>query len=121
MTTSNSPRGTCPGKPEGELRRSCPVEVRSFDARRRLGNVSEDQAGELLRLGLCCEKLTISGKRLYLRFMGPEEDMPKYASNASLITVRHVQGLRSIRSGRGDDYYEHRFPDSVTITDRKRR
>ena len=119
MTTSNFPRGTGPGKPEGELRRR-PVQVRSFDATRHVGNVSEGEAVELLRLHLCCEKLSLTGKRLYLRLLIHEEDLPKRSSIASLITVRHVQGPRTIRSERGADCYEHRFPGSATSSDRMR-
>jgi hypothetical protein len=121
MSPSNSPRATGPGKPEGELRRGRTVQLRSFDAKLHLADISEEQAAELLRRGLCSEKRTVSGRCLYLRLLIREEDLPKQSSIASLITVRHVQGPQTIRSERGADYYEHRFPDSVTITDRKPR
>lgn len=121
MTPPNSPRATGRGKPEGELRRDRPVQLRSFDGRLHLSDISEEQAAELLQRCLSVEKRSASGKRLYLRLLMRVEDLPKQASIASLITVRHVRGAQTARSERGANYYEHRFPDSVTITDRTRR
>ncbi len=121
MTASNRPRGICPGKPEGELRRDRSVQVRSFDAKRCLAYISDQRAAELVGLHLCSEKCSVSGKRLYLRLLIRDEDMPKQASIASLITVRHVQGPRTIQSQRGANYYEHRFPDLTTTSDRTRK
>jgi hypothetical protein len=97
------------------------VQVRSFDARRLIGEVSEAEADELVRLGLCIEKLTTGGRRQYLRLVVPVDELPVRPSSASLITTRHVQGQRIPGADYGPDYYEHRYPDSVAITDRSRR
>jgi hypothetical protein len=121
MTASNSPRATGRGKPEGEPRRDRRVQLRSIDAKLHLADISEEQAAELLRRHLCSDVRTASGKRLYLRLLISEEDLPRQPSIASLITVRHVQGPPTIQSDRGADYYEHCFPESVTIADRMRR
>jgi hypothetical protein len=67
------------------------------------------------------EKLTRSGKRDHLRLIIPEDELPLQASIASLVTVRHLQGQRNIKSERGVDFYEHRYPDSVGNTDRRMR
>ena len=121
MSTPFSPRANGRGKPEGEPCLDGPVQVRSLDARRRMGEVSQSQASELVRRSLCIAKRSASGKLQYLRLLIPEEELPVRSSIASLITVRHVQGQRSPGLRRGDDYYEHRYPDSVAITDRTRR
>ena len=120
MSSSNSPRAIGRGKPEGEPRLELPVQVRSLDARRRLGQVSETVADELVRQCFCTEKRSACGGRQYLRLLVPENELPAGSSIASLITTRHVQGQRTPGSERGVDYYEHRFPDSVAITDRTR-
>jgi len=121
MNSSYPPRGNGRGKPEGEphLRRS--VQVRSFDAQGRFGEVSEALADELVRRHLCIEKLTAGGRRQYLRLVVPEDELPVRQSIASLLTTRHVQGQRIPGADHGPDYYEHRYPDSVAITDRSRR
>jgi hypothetical protein len=120
MTSSNSPRATGRGKPEGELRRDRPVQLRSLDGNLHLADVSEDQAAELLQRHLCLEKRTAGGRLLYLRLIC-EQDLPKKASTASLNTVRHVTGPQTLASERGSDFYEHRFPPSVVDADRIRR
>lgn len=107
MTSDHAPRAKGRGKPEGEPRL---VDVRSLDARRRLGEVSEADADELVRRCLCTEKLTVSGRRQYLRLLVPENDLPVERSKASLITTKHVQGQPTPGSQCGVDYYEHRFP-----------
>jgi hypothetical protein len=53
MNSSYSPRAKGRGKPEGEPRLEHLVQVRSLDARRRLGEVSETVADELVRGDLC--------------------------------------------------------------------
>jgi hypothetical protein len=58
------------------------------------------------------------GKREYLRLLIPEDELPIGSSIASLITIRHVRGQRIRGSVYGPNYYEHRFPDSVMVTDR---
>jgi hypothetical protein len=121
MTAPNSPRGIGRGKPEGELRPERRVPVRSLDAKRHLGNVSEEEADELILRSLCTEKRAASGRRLYLRLLRPYDELPLLGSIKSLITVRHVQGPQTVRAERGVNYYEHRYPDSVAITDRMRR
>lgn len=92
MNGSQSPRAEGRGKPEGDLCRERVVQVRSVDARRRVGEVSESQADELVRRYFCSEKLSANGKREYLRLLIPEDALPVQSSIASLITVRHVQG-----------------------------
>jgi len=121
MNDCPSPRAKGRGKPEGDLRPERIVQVRSLDARRRLGEVSEDLADELVRRCFCTEKLTAGGRRQYLRLLIPEAELPAKSSIASLITTRHVQGQGNRKSDRGVDYYEHRYPDSVAITDRTHR
>jgi len=115
---SNPPRGNGRGKPEGELRPERRVPVRSIDAKRLLGNVSEEEADELVLRSLCTEKRAAGGKLLYLRLLRPDDELPLRRSIRSLKTVRHVQGPQTLQSGRGADYYEHRYPDSVAVTDR---
>jgi hypothetical protein len=121
MSTPDSPRAKGRGKPEGELRLDRLVQVRSLDARRLLGEVSERDADELVRRSLCTEKVTATGRRKYLRLLISEDALPAQSSIASLYTVRHVQGQRTLGLERGVDYFEHRYPDSVMITDRTRR
>ena len=121
MNYSQSPRAEGRGKPEVDLCREGVVQIRSVDARRRLGEVSETLANELVRRCLCAEKLTVSGRRQYLRLLVPEDELPAQRSIASLVTTRHVQGQRIPGSEHGVDYHEHRYPDSVAITDGKRR
>jgi hypothetical protein len=121
MNRHDSLRAKGRGKPEGEPRLERLVQVRSLDAQRRLGEVSETVADELVRRHLCTEKLTRSGRRQYLRLLIPEDDLPVGSSTASLITTRHVQGQRTPGLECGIDYYEHRYPDSVVVTDRTRR
>jgi hypothetical protein len=121
MNTSHSPRPKGRGRLEGEPRPEHLVQVRSLDTQRLLGKVSETQADELVRRSLCSEKLTATGRRQYLRLLVPEDELPAYASIASRVTVRHVQGQRTPGSERGVDYWEHRDPESGTITDRTRR
>jgi hypothetical protein len=121
MNDSYSPRAKGRGRPEGEPRPEHLVQVRSLDALRRLGEVSEADADELVRRHLCTEKLTVSGRRQYLRLLIPEDELPAGSSIASLITIRHLQGQRTPGSEWGVDYYEHRHSGSVAITDRTRR
>lgn len=97
------------------------MQVRSLDAQRRLGKVLEADADELVRRNLCTEKLAVNGRRQYLRLLVPEDELPRRGSIASLITVRHVQGQRNAGSERGVDYYEHRYPESVAVVDRRLR
>jgi hypothetical protein len=101
MTAPNSPRGIGRGKPEGELRPERRVPVRSLDAKRHLGNVSEEEADELILRSLCTEKRAASGRRLYLRLLRPYDELPLLGSIKSLITVRHVQGPQTVRAERG--------------------
>jgi hypothetical protein len=121
MNSSYSPRANGRGKPEGELRLEHLVQVRSLDAGRRLGEVPESLADELVRQHLCTEKLAVNGRRQYLRLLVPDGELPAESSIASLITTRHVRGQRTAGSEHGVDYYEHRYPDSVAITDRTSR
>jgi hypothetical protein len=121
MNKNDSPRAKSRGKPERELRPEHLVQVRSLDARRRLGEVSNAVAEELVRRRLCTEKFSGSGKRQYLRLLVSEDELPVEKSKASLMTTRHVQGQGPPGSEHGVDYYEHRFPGSVAIIDRVRR
>ena len=91
MNDCPSPQAVGRGKPEGDLRPERVVQIRSLDARRRLGEVSEGLADELVQRRLCAEKLTAGGRRQYLRLLIPEEELPAKSSIASLITIRHVQ------------------------------
>jgi hypothetical protein len=120
MNRHDSLRAKGRGKPEGEPRLERLVQVRSLDAQRRLGEVSKTVADELIRRHLCTEKLTRSGRRQYLRLLIAEDELPRERSIASLVTTRHVQGQRTPGLERGIDYYEHRYPDSVGVTDRRR-
>jgi hypothetical protein len=121
MKTTTSPRAVGRGNREGELRPGPLVQVRSLDGKRHFADISEEQAAELLRRHICCEKFAGNGRRKYLRLLISEDDLPKASSVASLKTVRHVKGPSTIRSERGADYFEHRFPNSVAITEGTRR
>ena len=120
MSTTGSPRAKGRGTPEGELRQSGLVQVRSGDGRRLLGEVSEYVADELVRRSLCSAKLSTSGKRRYLRLLIPEDELPSLSSVASLKTIRLVKGQPNPDAERGNQYFEHRFPESAAIADRTR-
>src|SRR5438034_10391091 len=94
MNTSHSPRPKGRGRPEREPRLECLVQVRSLDGQRRLGEVSERQADELVQRYLCTEKLTATGRRQYLRLLVPEDELPAHGSIASRVTISHVQVSR---------------------------
>jgi hypothetical protein len=119
--SSKPPRVNGRGKPEEDARLTEFVQVRSLDAKRLLGRVSEEIANELVRRSFCSEKRAANGKRQFLRLLVHENELPRIGSTASLVTVKHVQGPRTARSERGADYYEHRYPESVAITDRTQR